>query len=131
MSERQDMAGIVERLEAASGPSNELNGLILKESKPEFADTTVVSGWLVGGNHAVPTLAPPFTSSIDAALSLVPEGWIAGELQWWKCEAAPRMAWCQLESDAGDGLLATVEGRGATPAIAIVIAALRARAHKE
>lgn len=69
---------------------------------------------------------PAYTADINAALTLVPEGWDAGELQWWKCEAGPRLAWVQLETVNGSDI-ATVEARGHTPALAIAIASLRAR----
>lgn len=77
------MQDLIERLEKATGPDRELDGLIFQE---------------VGGDHwlnamrrsqepsgcpleiaevTARTYAPSFTASIDAALTLVPEG------MWW------------------------------------------------
>ena len=89
---------LIARLEAADGPSRELDDAI-EMLRPDY-------------------LRQPhcrYTSSIDAALSLVPE-----QYDW------------VLDSDGLAALLfanrACHTGRGKTPAIALCIAALKARA---
>ena len=78
---------------------------------------------------------PAYTASIDAALTLVPEGWRMAAL----CQRDPWF--CRLETDdfesvtwgkGGDWITEVTSGNEATanaptPALAIVIAALRAK----
>lgn len=81
----------------------------------------------------------PYTASIDAALSLVdPEHWAISEFQIWKgCPAALRILPVKLDTirtaNAGDQTAYWSRGYGIkaeapTPALALCIAALRARA---
>lgn len=100
------MADLIERLEKATEPEWELDAAIarlddIREAFGDCADDEV----------------PPYTSSIDAALTLVPEG-----CKW-------------LVQDLGIGFEACTYPRkgvpcaakGAAPAIALCIAALKAR----
>ena len=69
------------------------------------------------------TFAPRYTSSIDAALALVPEG-----LHWTYASVSGE---AMIHSTTGRFLISEdkeVYGRGATPAIALCVAALKARA---
>lgn len=70
------------------------------------------------------TSVPAYTTSVDAALSLVPEGW-NGEIEIAKADTPHTyraVLWC------GDGSVDAIESPvKATPALTIVIAALRAR----
>jgi hypothetical protein len=68
---------------------------------------------------------PQFTSSIDAALSLVPEG-LVWDISSGTKAGLPDPPWAALWSDDLD-----VAADGKTPALALCIAALRARAGKE
>jgi hypothetical protein len=102
MTTHKDTAGIIERLEAASGPDDALDHDI---------------GMLVGFGGS-------FSASIDAALSLVPEGWN------WTIRGADVLGASKPYALLGLPGLAETEAHGATPAIALVSAALRARAHK-
>ena len=79
---------LIEKLEKAEGPSRELDGLIFKATQEQPGDVweeitshDIVSGDLVDVWHRrdpLDTVAfevpPRFTSSVDAALTLVPEG---------------------------------------------------------
>jgi hypothetical protein len=135
------MEELIRRVESATGPSRELDAEIWWAVERKTAESTYwsaatglprrlpdnspIPGGL--GSTAVKVLAPAYTSSLDAALSLVPAGW-----DW------------SLESDTADDNqpirpTASVWRRGvhptmdemvfaATPALALAAAALRARA---
>jgi hypothetical protein len=122
---------LIADLEAATGPSRELDARIHRAVTPELADTLTGgetgspgTGWLVGGDHAQPTEAPPYMASLDAAVSLVPEG----------------MDWRTGFDNEGPGRRGSAFVRppgqttgwafGATPALALCIAALKARANE-
>lgn len=134
-------AGIVERLAKASGPDRELDaelfnlsayalqwdrGAIQLEKRQDRFD----DGWYTvradkGSDDDYPEKLPRYTKSIDAALTLVPEGYTVethfsvpqdseNTVMLWKHHALPK-----------DGL--DVRGKGKSPAIALCVAALRAR----
>jgi hypothetical protein len=103
---------LIAALEAATGPSRELDAAIFSH----------LYGWsypLVGAAvHDFRENGAAYTASIDAALTLVPDG----------CEA---VIWTAGGADvfpATPGLRAYDATHAATPAIALCIAALRARA---
>lgn len=123
-----DRADLIAALEKAEGPSRKLDALIHQSVAPALADAIPDDdGWLVGGNHAQPTKAPAYTASLDAALTLVPEGMV-----WTVFTCDPP------ETDALFGALVgqrpsygplsmnRYRGSAATPALALCIAALRA-----
>jgi len=112
---------LIARLEAASGPSRDLDMSIYLATDPRmngcyFLDTYIPE------RDGKP--APAYTSSIDAALMLVPLNY--GELDFdltrycggWSClVSSGEQAWCTT-GHAKDA---------STPALAICIAALRAK----
>lgn len=114
---------LIERLEAATGPDRELDAAIaeavghtVKYDKADLRDTTP---WY----QPVPDYSwqpvPQFSASIDAALTLVPEG-LNYELT--TTGYKPGATVC------GNILTGPHEGAyAATPALAICIAALRAK----
>lgn len=112
-----DVDELIERLEKATGPSRELDLAIAQHLPPstEYSLTTVQ---MRGGRPPVPS----FTSSIDAALTLVPEGWrtthaYGGGDYWWH--------W-NLTKDAKEyDEKNFASGKNKHPAIALCIAALR------
>lgn len=69
-------------------------------------------------------LASKFTGSIDAALTLVPEGW------FWNVDNNPEAGGYARMTDVPDigEMMKDVRAVGRTPALALCIAALRARA---
>lgn len=107
------MKDLIAKLESATEGSRELDALIwqaLGNPVPRRPD------W----PYHVP--APTWTTSIDAALSLVPEGWEwALEFNQNNDETA-WVATCRM----GDPML-FIEPEAATPALALCIAALKAR----
>lgn len=103
-----DLDELIQRLEKATGPDREL-------------DIAIASAWKQhhSGRWSIVN-APYFTSSIDAALTLVPEGWFMEALH-----QQPRGWLCYVGSRSNS--LARMESEADTAAIALCIAALRAR----
>jgi hypothetical protein len=121
------MDTLIARLEAAMGPSRELDLRICRD---------VLDGEPLGHAAGMPDelllvaqgrLAPMprYTASLDAALTLVPVGYC------WKLRhayAAQAVVWqIDCEYDEGSGRILPF-GEHRTPAIALCIAALKARA---
>jgi hypothetical protein len=69
-----------------------------------------------------------FTASLDAAMALVPEGWKLRQMAF-SAPCADDRKW-HLNLHGGKVGEDTFVGRGATPALALVSAALRARAQE-
>ena len=107
---------LIARLESAPEGSRELDKAIwLHITDAPYVDFRAdTADWL-----------PHYTTSLDAALELVPEGWTAWELRSHGRKTRfsadlSRMSEC----DAGEDW---AHGMGSTPALALVIAVLRAR----
>lgn len=114
------MTDLITRLQAAEGPSRELDAEIaLMRGWTAFSDY-----WLSPSGRQRQFHPPSFTSSIDAALTLVPEGFGCTLHIPPRFDGAKNQH-CVLERwDDGDEISAT---NCATPALALCIAALRAR----
>lgn len=147
--ETASLRGLVERLEAASEGSRELNGAIWRIFEPaEFADKCSFRGSLYAGHRHSKAekrahedrmgafLAPAYTTSLDAALALaervLPE-W-AFEMTGYfglggaRVETAPDR-WAPY--DNADAETGGVVVNAKTPALALCIAILRARSTAE
>lgn len=115
---------LIERLEAAGWPDRELDA----EIAPIMGLRIVDEGHQIGrvcydaNNHGVPL--PRYTASIDAALTLVPEGWTYEGRQG--PSGFPHI-WTLSTIKSGDVRYTTVTGRARSTALALCIAALRAR----
>jgi hypothetical protein len=111
------LAGLIARLEAATEGSRELSVNIYETlGLPPLYGTTI------------DRLYPDYTTSIDAALSLIPEGWVVANIS----QNDNRLWWTSLNRGYRSSYDATaIAGDCATPALALVIAALRARAAGE
>jgi hypothetical protein len=123
------MKDLIERLEKATGPDREL------DAKLAFVN----GAWAAGVDEGVPWVQwakntaveindelPRYTASIDAALTLVPEGWE------WELYSNPPSAWlCErgYDPDTYNGKTALASTK--SPAIALCIAALKARSAAE
>ena len=109
------MQSLIKRLEQATGPDGRLDRAI--------RDAFGLPAMLVppdGGDEA-----HPYTASIDAAVTLVPEGWC------WRYDSSMHEA--EVSDYSGRFLIdADKEWHGSNrnPAIAICIAAIRARVNK-
>lgn len=122
MDKRDELLGLAAKCEAASGPDRELDvrisllisGVVYAES--DVADLLRVRDEPTGYGRYRPAdeYVPAYTASLDAALTLVPEG------APWKVEDHPVY---------GIAAVADCEqGWGSTPALALCAACLRARA---
>jgi hypothetical protein len=103
---------LAERCEKATGPDRELALSILCAVDPEH--------WTMGCN---PSARDP-TASLDAAISLVPEGWT---YQAYQGPSGQPHKWTLRTIADGDAYYTEREGKAATPALALCAAALRAR----
>jgi len=141
------MDDLIERLEAATGPCRELDAEVFASVYPDKVPGPIVESgygwrydkghwWLATGEDA---RTPPkcvfpgrYTASIDAALTLVPEGW-----GYTLCTQPPdHKPWASVvewQPDdkgkmwTGNHMARSGEVKASTPAHAICIAALKAR----
>ena len=110
---------LIERLEKATGPDRELNADIA-----EAIGVTVIRMPLSGPHDGNGAMIADYSDSIDAALTLVPDGW--GR----KCEFGPGFNNSVTVGHVGaDGLYDKPEQWASheSEAIALCIAALKAR----
>jgi hypothetical protein len=131
-----DLLSLISRLEAAKEGARELDAKIeISRRRFLFGAAAVAGmsiqpgGWIVGGDSPNPIKAPAYTSSVDAALSLVPEGWSFYRLDQYSNGPDPIWGWgaqlrCHANPEVG---LAIGETRASMP-LALCIASLRARA---
>ena len=115
---------LISRLSAATGPSRELDGEIaLANGWTQERDRFVGDCWKSprGRYQSGP---PRFTESIDAALTLVPEGY-GFMIRYHETADGKMRACCSLLGCNGVG--DTWDVWGNTPAIAIAIACLKAK----
>lgn len=112
------MTAIIARLEAATEGSRELDAEIHRIKTCSQHRPIVLEHY-----------PPHYTTSIDAALTLVPMKFYP-EMLTWICPASDSRK-CRMgvrgPSKARNGWHETVEGVGKTPALALCIAALKAR----
>ena len=111
------MEDLIKKLEAATEGSRELDGDIVRAILPK--------------GKPFPLIDPPYTTSIDAALTLVPEGWHVKRLEnilfvregRWLKFSPDKWGITLAFSDLGVPYIISVSS---TPDLAIVIAALKA-----
>ena len=80
-------------------------------------------GWVVDGKHS--SEAPHYTTSIDAALTLVPEGY---DVDFTIAGLRDKISVSSVDLSRGSQEDCVARSNARTPALAICIAALRARA---
>jgi len=105
MTDRTTLLALAERCEQAAGPDRELDAriyILITGGSADDADYAAT-------DPDVTCNPPPYTASLDAAVTLVPEG----------------CGWMVMSSAAKVGVWPS---HGATPALALCAAALRARA---
>ena len=113
---------LIERLEKATGPDRELD-----EDIAHAVGVRSVMQWdheACGGDGSFEHMFPRYTYSIDAALTLVPEGWE------WRIDGGylpDRHYACVMNMGLVSEPQFTVDKTPSTPAIALCIAALKAR----
>jgi len=133
MSELLELAG---RVEAANGWNRELDALVAavcRTGAEEWEWAARYPAWVAEPNGRVslerngPSFAAPnYTASLDAAMTLVPDGWVL------ILTVSHAGSYVRLADDRVDPVrLDDTEGASATAALALCAAALRARAHLE
>ncbi len=138
---------LAEKVEGLSGPDREVDAEIAAALRvgTEHGWALRYPAWIAAKDGRVhlekngPSFAAPaFTASLDAAMSLVPEGWriwtadfsIEGRFVWMLC--GPKLTWITHEDGSREGGEDWYQsGVAATPALALVSASLRARAAME
>lgn len=134
-----DLSSLIARLEQVESGSRELDcdiQLIVFGDKPygvkgpyrhpqpaTLAEYVAQYRDLINSDDAVDDeTVPRYTTSIDAALTLVPEGWRITHAY------GPPWAWCLTKTaPEEDGSRRYAEGKSATPALALCIASIKAR----
>lgn len=117
---------LIARLEAAAEGSRELDAEIAIFLNPKLAEWERFGGELHGPSDSI-FHAPHYTTSIDAALALVPEGW-AWFAQRIGQPFSTGFARLWLPAARTKGLkIEQYQSEAATPALALVIAAMKAR----
>lgn len=127
------MGDLIEKLRAATGPNRDLdaaivaalNNAMVKPYPPHSGGDGGWQFWSMDGQHFLGNAhkfpVPLYTTSIDAALTLVPEG-----KRW--CMFGPKYSVSVGAPSAFvEGVEMDFEGQGATVTIALCIAALLAR----
>ncbi len=116
------LLALAERCEAATGADREIDAKLAGIFSHSVESDDGDFWW--GAHDSLPVRVPAFTASLDAALTLVPEGWqwvVSQQLgqPFAGCGGSPTGGWLAWHVDA------------ATPALALCAAALRARAAME
>ncbi len=118
-------ADLIAKTEAALEGSPKLNAMIA-----EALDWTFMSGWALSESYWIAPddshheMPPPWTESLDAALTLVPEGW------GWGANQHSGLCRANVRNESNGETLPLPVG-APTPALALCIAALKARAAEE
>lgn len=120
-----NLSSLIERIEAATGPDHEMDAAI----ELAFTDDRGVQP-LAFFKHKI-TIGKrrtiPFTASIDAAMTLVPEGWLMAGL-WERNTKLPNWRWkAELWSPDADRNVSGIARNSESPALALCAAALKAR----
>jgi hypothetical protein len=130
-----DLLALAERVAVASGPDRELDADVYEALGGALTKIRGTTKRRLADRYNGRDV-PRYTASIDAALTLVPEGWLLDQVgeNWrtgaWTARLAERASPKLIEAfDAGRVIgRESEEGEAATPALALVAAALRARA---
>lgn len=116
-----ESAGVIERLEKATGPDRAIDIAIFKFIRPRTTNHDALTdqqreGWWE-------TFAPRYTESIDAAVMLVPSGlyWL---ISYGKTRPDEPLGAAQIIDHSGK---IVAEAEAATVALSVGIAALKAR----
>lgn len=125
-----ELLKLAERCEKAGGPDRVLDAEIyiaVRDNLPQMAALTV--------SGDVSDHVPKVTASLDAALTLVPEGWSKFFTQFPGLPAEASTFECRADSKGkfwhGTDMADSGRVKAATPALALCAAALRARASME
>lgn len=123
-----DLNSLADRLEKATGPDRELDGDIAAA----FGQLHGPGGGFCndenGDYWSTEQLANPFTASLDAAMTLIPEQSRNSPGEWWSVERSAKQSAHPPHVMASAWVYGAPRVYAATPALALAAAALRARA---
>jgi hypothetical protein len=131
MTDRATLLDLAHRCEQAAGPDRELDvaiafacGIVTSRDGDcfyghKYYSVMVLNYDYYDTEYRAPEL-PPYTASLDAAVTLVPEGWTWGRFHSGTVE-------CMTLNGPGNSILLE-RGKGISAALALCAAALRARA---
>ena len=125
-----ELLKLAERCEATTGPSDELQFAI-----GDAVGATIERAPFDGAGRGVRD-CPPYTHSLDAAMTLVPEGWRVVNFAESEPDVPPeelrQRPWtAMLKLPADDFRAKWAKAYAATPALALCAAALRAIAPEQ
>jgi hypothetical protein len=131
---------LADRVEKLAGPDREVDAMIAVALDLEGEGMNPRRFRLLhtdyGGNNSYAAIGkhhprlPAYTASLDAAMTLVPVGWTYINLEICARGTDEQHCRCSVEREAGDDE-ERVHAYAATPALALVAAALRARSEGE
>ncbi|WP_375248330.1 hypothetical protein [Sphingomonas sp.] len=121
-----EIVRLAELCEAGQVPSRDLDALIAPLQGLQVVDEGHPLGRVCYDQNRQSIMLPRYTASIDAAMTLVPEGmWAEGAL------GSHADQWSSLEIHAPCTYDPIGQATAATPALALTAAALRARAQHD
>lgn len=130
---RDTLAALIERVEKATGPDRCIDAGVFAALHPELRRLPREPNAFIGPDEWIKT--PPFyTASLDAAVSLVPTKPVPNLRPgqwWWMLEVWPDEVKASVHYENGDSGIIEESATAATPALALVAAALRARMESE
>jgi hypothetical protein len=135
MTAHHDVEGLAAKLTEATGPDRELDVAIWLAFTPGATRRDLVipaneqrRGWTIDETRDASgrlIVVPAYTASLDAAMTLVPEGWLIADLFQRNCRL-PNWIWkAQLWHPEADANVSGIARNADVPAIALCIAALR------
>lgn len=112
------MSDLITMLEQADCGSRELDAATYEALGRPWDDDPREYSFLTGWD-----CPPPYSTSLDAALSALPEGWLPEQMSW-SVEGSPVVAsiWNRQNGDA----YRSCDGEAKTPALALITAILKA-----
>lgn len=125
VDDRGEFSRLAEQCEKATGPDRELDALIhVALGRAGSNIVALKTGWCAGSDSDLnPIRSPAYTASIDAALTLVPDGWMLLAISDFMFDGmnGARLVDCEDNSAESFGT--------SNNALALCAAALRARSN--
>ncbi len=129
-----NLTELAARVEGAEGPNRDIDAEIAPLTGLRMAEEGHPLGRCCYDQNGRGVPLPAFTASLDAALTLVPEGWFILVSDWQASILRKLGPWQAVLTRNRDDMRTVFDGRSdhaATPALALCAAALRARAAME
>lgn len=141
------LLALADRVEALTGPDRDVDALIGLAAlgfficEPRYEGAPVAYGYVdkdgsrIEPGHGGKQLIRDYTATLDAAMALVPEGWVVASLEWWPMRNRGGVCLREVkdfdkEGGFGFGFDKTcgdARSHAATATLALTAASLRAR----